>query len=210
MSNDTEERRVPFTCTLDCGSRCPLVAWVRGGEVVRVDTPAGPDSDGRPRLIPCVRGRAARRAHRPGAERVPAPLRRTGPRGSGQFAAISWDEALDEVADRLEAVRRVYGDAAIMFAGGAGSVDGRGFSGASAARRFFSYWGQPSQVVGNMSNHCARMAATWMLGGAAQSSDRAALLDSRLILLWGNNPAENHMSPNTDHFVAAARDRGAR
>jgi hypothetical protein len=49
-----------------------------------------------------------------------------------------------------------------------------------------------------------------MLGGAAQSSDRAALLDSRLILLWGTNPAENHMSPNTDHFVAAARDRGAR
>jgi anaerobic dimethyl sulfoxide reductase subunit A len=210
LATEQTERWVPFTCTLDCGSRCPLVAWVRNGEVVRVDTPAGEDTPERPRLIPCARGRASRRAHEPGAQRVLAPLRRSGPRGSGQFVVIPWSEALDEVADRLQTVRHTYGDAAVLFAGGAGSVDGRGFSGASAARRFFSFWGRPSQVVGNMSNHCARVAAAWMLGGVVQSSDRAALLQSRLILLWGNNPAENRMSPNTDHFIAAARDRGAR
>jgi anaerobic dimethyl sulfoxide reductase subunit A len=61
-----------------------------------------------------------------------------------------------------------------------------------------------------MSNHCASIAAQWVLGGRVSGSDRATLVDSRLIILWGNNPAETHMGPNTCHFIAEARDRGAR
>ncbi|NLE45327.1 MAG: molybdopterin-dependent oxidoreductase [Chloroflexi bacterium] len=202
--------RIPFTCTLDCGSRCELVACVREGRVLRVDTPADrPDTVTRPRLIPCARGRAQRRLLDI-PERVKYPLRRTGPRGTGQFEVIEWDEALDTVASHLNEMRTAYGSESVLHAVGAGSITGRGFHGASAARRFFSYWGPVSEASGNESNHCAEMAAQWMLGGVVPGSDRATLLDARLIILWAMNPAETHMGPNTEYYITLARDRGAR
>jgi anaerobic dimethyl sulfoxide reductase subunit A len=201
---------IPFTCTFDCGSRCELVAHVRDGNVVRVDTPPGrPDTFDRPRLIPCARGRSQGRA-RSAPERLLYPLRRTGPRGAGQFRRITWQEALDEIAEQLRNVEERYGTEAVLHASGAGSQSGRGFSGAAASHRFFAHWGPVTAVSGNMSNHCASIAARWMLGGLISGSDRATLCDSRLIILWGNNPAETHMGPNTAHFIAQARDRGAR
>jgi anaerobic dimethyl sulfoxide reductase subunit A len=203
-------KRVPFTCTLDCGSRCELVAHVRDGDIVRVDTPPDrPDTVDRPRLIPCARGRSQGRA-RSAPERLLYPLKRTGPRGTGQFRQITWQEALDEIAEQLRDVKDRYGTEAVLRATGAGSISGRGFSGAAASDRFFAHWGPVTAISGNMSNHCASIAARWMLGGSISGSDRATLRDSRLILLWGNNPAETHMGPNTAHFIAQARDRGAR
>jgi anaerobic selenocysteine-containing dehydrogenase len=123
---------------------------------------------------------------------------------------VSWDEALDEVAGRLEGIRTEYGSEAIFHAYGDGSVTGRGFSGDSSSNRFFSYWAPVTVGSGGMSYHCVTVASNWMLGEVVQSSDRATLLDSRLIILWGNNPAETRMGPNTSHFIAEARDRGAR
>jgi len=200
--------RIPFTCTLDCGSRCELVACLRDGVLERIDTPEREDTVQRPRLVPCARGRAHRRMLEV-RERVRTPLRRTGPRGSGRFEPISWDEALDEVAQRLAATRENFGPTAVLHATGAGSVSGVGISGASASNRFFSFWDGVSLAAGNESNYNASMAAHWMLGGTVPANDRATVLDSRLILLWGMNPAENRMGPNTEYFVAEARDRGA-
>jgi len=195
---------------MDCGSRCELVATVRDGDVVRVDTPPGrSDTLHRPRLIPCARGRSQGRA-RTAAERVLHPLRRVGPKGSGQFRRTSWEEALDEIAGQLRDVEARYGTRALFRATGPGSMGGRGFSGADASERFFSHWGPVTENTRKMSCSCSETAAQWMLGGAPQASDRATLCDSRLIVLWGMNPAETHMTHNTAHFIAQARDRGAR
>ena len=63
MTEHPTVQRIPFTCTLDCGNRCQLVAEVRDGELLRVDTPPGlPDTVDRPRLVPCARGRSQGRA----------------------------------------------------------------------------------------------------------------------------------------------------
>lgn len=210
MTQRDSVQHIPFTCTLDCGSRCELVAHVRDGIVTRVDVPRGrPDTIQLPRLIPCARGRSQRRAL-DAPQRVLFPLRRTGPKGSGQFRRIEWPEALDEIADRLCDLKERHGTAALLHATGAGSISGRGFSGAAASDRFFSQWGPVTGMKGGMSYHCAATAADWMFGQAVAGSDRAALLDSRLVILWGMNPAETHMGPNTAHFLALARDRGAR
>jgi len=201
---------VPFTCTYNCGSRCELVAHVKDGKIIRIDTPtARIDSETTPRLVPCVKGRARRR-NLNDPERVRTPLRRTGPRGSGQFEEITWDEALDEVAYRLKKTRDEYGSEALFHATGTGSIAGRGFNGSSASSRFFSYWGSVTERTGSMSYHGVEVASEWILGEVVQGSDRATLLDSRLIILWGNNPAETRMGPNTNYFIAEAREKGAR
>jgi len=201
--------RIPFTCTLDCGSRCELVASIEGGRAVRLDTPPNrPDTDNRPRLVPCVRGRAQRRVMEV-PEKLHVPLVQVG-MNSGRYQQIAWDEALDEVAGRLAETRTRSGSLAVLHATGAGSISGRGFSGSLASRRFFSFFGPVTETSGNQSYHCAEVAAQWMLGGVVPGCDRATLLDSRLIVLWGMNPAETWMGPNTGHFIAGARDRGAR
>jgi len=138
------------------------------------------------------------------------PLRRTGPRGPGQFEEIDWDEALDAVADRLMDVRNRFGAAAVLHAYGYGSGDGRGFSGSAASRRFFSYWGGVTETVGNQSDHCASVAADWMLGTGPPAMHSSLLLRSRLMILWAMNPAETRMGANLCYLVALARDRGAR
>ena len=202
--------RVPFTCTLDCGSRCELVAHVQDGRLLRIDTPhQRSDTIDRPRLVPCARGRAHRQLLET-PERVLHPLRRVEPRGAGEFEQVSWNDALDEVAERLTRVRDTRGAEAVLHATGAGSITGRGLSGASASRRFFSFWGPVTEASGNESYHCAEVAARWMLGDVIPGSDRATLLHARLIILWGMNPAETRMGPNTAYFIAIARERGAR
>jgi anaerobic dimethyl sulfoxide reductase subunit A len=203
-------RRTPFTCTMDCGGRCELVACVRDGQVVRVDTPPGrPDTATMPRLVPCIRGRSRHRLLDP-RQRVMTPLRRTGPRESGQFEEIGWDEALDAVAARLTDVRERFGTAAVLHAFGYGSLGGRGFSGNAASRRFFSHWGSVTETVGNPSSHCAGVAARWMLGTGPPNIHSSLLLNSRLIILWAMNPAETRMGPNLSYLIALARDNGAR
>ena len=122
--SDGTTKRIPFTCSLDCGGRCELVACVRDGELVRIDTPPNrPDTLDMPRLVPCLRGRAQKRL-RNAKERLTSPLRRVGPKGSDQFEKIAWNEALDEVAKRLTDVHDQHGPEAILHLTGAGSFGG--------------------------------------------------------------------------------------
>ena len=206
---DHTEERIPFTCCLDCGSRCELTAVKRGGRLVRFDTPERDDPPTAPRLVPCARGRATRRLLS-APERVLHPLRRVGGRGEGRFERVDWAQALDLVAEKLESTRAEHSAAAILSATGPGASGSLGVSGAAAARRFFSFWGEATHTVGNMSSHCAGLASSWLYGESVEASDRATLLDSRLIVLWSMNPAETRMGPNTEHFIAEARDRGCK
>ncbi len=183
---------------------------MRDGRLERIDTPPNlPDTDERPRLIPCARGRALRRFWADGA-RVLTPLRRAGERGSGEFVPVSWDSALDEVAERLQGTVSRWGGEAVLHACGAGSMGGRGLSGIDASRRFFQHLAPVTETAGSFSDHSVKVASQCMFGEVIAGSDRATLLDSRLIIPWGMNPAETVMGPNTPWFIARARDRGAR
>ena len=159
--------------------------------------------------MPCARGRAHRRLLT-APERVLTPLLRDGPRGEGRFRPASWDEALDAVAAHLRATLERHGGEAILHAYGAGSSGGRGLSGSGASRRLFSHLAPVTETAGRFSDHCTVTAARWMFGDVIPGSDRETLHTSRLIILWGMNPAETIMGPNTPYHIAEARDRGAR
>jgi anaerobic dimethyl sulfoxide reductase subunit A len=84
---------VPFTCNLDCGGGCPLLAYVENGKVSKVvDNPVAGDY-----IKGCIRGYQSPLIQN-APNRLTKPLIRTGPRGSGKFRDATWDEALDLVA----------------------------------------------------------------------------------------------------------------
>ena len=203
-------KHIPFTCTLDCGGRCELVAYVQDERLIRIDVPPDQrDTIDMPRLVPCLRGRSQGRLSA-SKDRLLSPLRRVGPRGSEQFEKVSWDEALEEVSERLKDIRDRYGPEAVLHLSGYGSVGGRGFNGISASDRFFSHWGSVTGTHGNPSSWCAGIANEWMLGRAGDAIYSLTLLESRLIILWGMNPAETRRGVNLDYFIDQARERGAR
>ena len=96
---------VRSTC-YECDANCPIdVHLDSAGEPVKID---GPD-------CPRCYVQLERRDH---PERLLYPQKRVGPRGSGQFERISWDEALDTIAERLSATRDEHGAPAVAFFAG--------------------------------------------------------------------------------------------
>src|ERR1700750_1004764 len=94
------------TCPHDCPSACALDIEVIGGE--NIGGGRGPKLQGYTAGVVCAKvARYAERIHHP--DRLMHPMRRAGPKGSGQFARISWDEALDEIAARFAAAGREVG-----------------------------------------------------------------------------------------------------
>ena len=113
------------SCVVNCGSRCPLKAIVKNGQVIRIEPEnTGADSTKMPLAVPhvraCLRGRSMRqRLYSP--ERLKYPMKRVGKRGENKFERISWDEALDIVAKQLKYTIEKYGNEAIYLQYGSGS-----------------------------------------------------------------------------------------
>src|SRR6478672_11163850 len=98
--------RHPSVCPHDCPSACALDVEVIDGKTIgRVY--GAKDQTYTAGVICAKVARYAERIHHP--DRLLHPLKRTGPKGSGQFARITWDEALDEIGARFSAAERDYG-----------------------------------------------------------------------------------------------------
>ena len=123
----------------NCGGRCLLKVHVQDGIVVRVESDDRPtDSIEAPQLRACPRGRAyRRREHHP--NRLRYPLKRAGARGQGQFARISWNEALDIMARELTRVKKIYGNSALFIPYGTGSYNQT--NGRQTAQRLLNLFG---------------------------------------------------------------------
>ncbi len=137
-------------------------------------------------------------------DRLTTPMRRAGPKGSGQFEAITWDAALDEIATRLgDIARSSAGPEAILpysYAGTMGLVQG-----SSMDHRFFHLLG-----ASKLDRTICSMAGTIgmrMTVGANVGADSEGVPESDFVLLWGTNTltANPHLWP----FILEARGRGA-
>src|SRR4051812_6003603 len=122
--DQSTQKIVRGACPHDCPDTCAMLVTVQSGRATRVaGDPDHPVTQGF--LCTKVNRYVERTYHR---DRLLHPMRRTGPKGSGQFERISWDEALDEIAERLNTVRRSeHGPEAILpysYAGTMGMVQG--------------------------------------------------------------------------------------
>ena len=107
-------KEVPSVCEM-CFWRCPIVAKVKHGKVVKIEgNPKSPTNGRGDKARVCARGNSGvKLLYDP--DRVLHPLKRVGERGEGKFVKISWDEALDEVAYNLKKVKEKYGPHAIAY-----------------------------------------------------------------------------------------------
>ncbi len=145
--------------------------------------------------------RYAERTHHP--ERVLRPLKRIGPKGSGTFAPVGWDEALADIAARLTEIAARDPEAIVpySYAGTMGMVQGE-----SMAARFFNRLGasQLDRTICSSAGGDA-LVATY---GAKIGMHVEHYAESRLILIWGSNSIASNLHFWT--YAQAAKRAGAK
>lgn len=137
-------------------------------------------------------------------ERVRHPLRRVGAKGEGKFERISWEAALEEITSRWQALISEYGPEAILpysYSGTLGLVQN-----AVANARFWTRMGA-SGLDRTICSVAGTEAVRVTLGGG-YGTDPESIVDTRLLLLWGTNPASTH--PHLIPWIDEAKRRGAR
>ena len=194
---------VSTVCATHCGGTCLLKVHVTDGFIRRVETDDGPE----PQLRACMRGRALRqRVYSP--DRVLYPLKRKGPKGTGKFERITWDEALSTIAAQLQRIKKKHGPEAILCVNSGG--DKGVLHTAEAMSRLLAMAGGFTDKYGVASYQGAMFAASVTYGTVYTTNTRDDLLNSRLIIMWGWDPATTVTGTNTPWFLARAREGGTR
>ena len=188
-------------CPHDCPSTCALEVEVIDG--VRIGAVRGAGANTYTDGVICSKvARYAERIHH--ADRLTRPLLRTGPKGSGQFRPIGWDEALDRVAGAFFDAAARHGKLAVWpyyFAGTMGLVQRDGIN---RLRHAMGYSRQSNSI-------CSMVCEVgWMAGvGRFTGPDPREMAKSDLIVVWGTNPVNTQVNVMT-HITRAKKDRGAK
>src|ERR687893_740990 len=188
-------------CPHDCPSTCALdVEVIDGRSIGRV---RGAEDNSYTAGVICAKvARYAERIHHP--DRLLHPLIRTGPKGSGQFARIPWDEALHLVAHKFLEAERTIGSEAVWpyyYAGTMGLVMRDGINRLRHVKR---YSGQYSTI-------CTTPAWTGFIAGTGRLAgpDPREMALSECVVIWGTNPVHTQVNVMT-HALRARKERGAK
>ena len=203
------ETVITSTCGHNCGGRCVVNAHVSDGRITRISTDMRRWNPEHPPLPACARGVGQiERTYHP--DRLQYPMRRTGPRGSGQFARITWDEALGTVAREMLRVRETYGNAAILDGSRSGSQSL--LHGRVAAQRFLNMFGGCTDLWSNMSAEAEIFAVRTTYGSEYKSSGREPTdyVNSTFILMWGWSPGDGTFGTGTMPYLKHAKQNGTR
>jgi len=198
------DAKVPIgytACPHDCPSTCALEVELQGdGRIGRVH---GSKRNSYTAGVVCAKvARYAERVHH--RERLQHPLKRTGPKGTGQFVRISWNEALDLTAEAFLKAEATHGPAAVWpywYAGTMGLVMRDGIERLRRAKRY----SQMHPTICTASSWAGYVAGTGKLAGA----DPREIAKSDLVVIWGTNPVNTQVNLMT-HAVRARKERGAK
>jgi anaerobic selenocysteine-containing dehydrogenase len=193
------EHKVLGACPHDCPDTCSMVVTVREGVAIKVQGNAEHPATGG---ALCTKvSRYTERTYHP--DRLLTPLKRCGPKGSGQFEPVGWDEALADIAQRLQAIaaRDPQAIQPYSYAGTMGRVQGE-----SMAGRFFNQLGA-ARLDRTICASAGAEALTLTLGHKVGMRVEF-FAESKLILIWGSNAIASSV-----HFwrhVQSAKRNGAK
>lgn len=184
------------TCSMEC-LHCNLKAFVKDGKIVKISS-ANP-FDGKA----CGRG-LSRIKWVYAEDRVLYPMKRVGQRGEGKFERITWDEALDTVAEKIKEAMKKGGSESLLFTSASGNMDNLA-NGSQIA--FGNYLGGTTRVVGSLCCSAVTAAMEPMVGMRFVDT-RDTIDQSKYIICWGNNPLVTMQA--YWHLYLDAKDRGAK
>ena len=133
------------------------------------------------------------------------PVKRTGERGSGEFEQITWEQAIDEIAERMDATKAQYGPKACGFYSFTGNLSKALLGGAHPFRR---HGATAFDIEGIMGDHGATMGMTLCFGQGRGAHDTRDYMNSNMVVLWGRNVADTHTSEF--RYLVKARETAPR
>ncbi len=194
-----KDKVVRVACPHDCPDTCAMLVTVRDGVATKIQgDPSMPFTDG----TLCTKvAHYLERTYSP--DRLLHPLKRTGKKGKGEFRRISWDEALDEISERLKALAEDNPESILpsSYAGTMGMVQYM-----SMDRRFFNKLGA-SLLDRTLCSSAGKQGIKATLGGSV-GMDPERFDEAKLILLWGANPIVSNL--HLWSRVQEAKRRGAK
>ena len=201
MTLDSEARYIHGACPLDCPDTCSWIVTVKKGEPIALR--GDPEH-------PFTRGSLCNKVvdyltYARSPHRLLYPMRRIGPKGCGEFSRISWDEALDEIAERFRDVIARDGAEAIWPIAGSGSMGLiQGIYG--AGRRLWNVLGT-SRNDYTLCTIAGGFGTGYTLGDNKVGMDPELFRFSKLIVLWGANLLSTE--PHLWRPILEARKHGA-
>lgn len=201
MNAPQKIERKPSVCPHDCPSACALDVEVIDGKTIgRIH--GAHDQTYTAGVICAKVARYAERIHHP--ERLLYPLRRTGPKGSGQFERISWDAALHEIATRFNAAEQEFGAQSVWlnyYAGTMGKVMRDGVNRLAHAKKYSRHNG----------TICVNLAWPGFIAGTGRLAgpDPREMAKSDCVVIWGTNAVSTQVNVMT-HALRARKERGAK
>ena len=174
-------------------TQCGLDLYVKEGKIIKVEgSKEHPYSVG----TLCPKG-AATRQYVYSEDRLKTPLKRTGPRGSGKFEPISWEEALDTTAAKFNEIKRQNGPESVAF-----------FSGYTKyfrpyLKRLAHSFGSPNYLTESSTCSQATSMAQKLTFGLPGGPD---IKNTKCLLVWSANPF--HTNPGNARAILKGRERG--
>ena len=197
---------IPAACWHNCGGRCMNKVMVKDGAVVRQKTDdTHEDSFDYPQQRGCVRGKTQQQQCF-GADRLKYPIKRKGwspdnpngeLRGKDEWERISWDEAIDYIADQFKTIKEKYGNQAFLL-------------GSYGSRLAFSpllAWGGHTSTADTTSHGAYLLNTANTIGiprtDAGVCNDRTDMLNADTIVFYASNPAWSAAGTPSYHYIRA-------
>lgn len=191
-NEETKERTATIFHMNHCEGKCTLKCTVRDGRLCMIEPQEWPN---RMERTICVKALAdIERIY--GEGRVQVPMRRIGQRGDGAYVAISWDEALAEIQEKLGAVIKTYGPESVLLCGGSEQLTTNSLAVAMGFQGITAY-----AIDGNYPNGVGPATGQGFIEG-----DGRDLVNTRTLLNLGNNAYETALI--SAHVLNDARDAG--
>ncbi|MBA2874345.1 molybdopterin-dependent oxidoreductase [Thermaerobacillus caldiproteolyticus] len=183
------------SCPLNCWDTCGLKVTVKDGKVMKVEgDETHPITQGKI----CGRGRMLE-ARTNSKERLLHPLKKV----NGQFVRISWEQALDEIAEKMKEIKNIYGTTAVLHSH---DYANNGLL-KNLDQRFFHCYGGVTELAGSLCWGAGIEAQTWDFG-SSYSHAPEDIYNSKQVVVWGRNVARTNM--HLFQHLLAVKKRGTK
>nr|MCR5370711.1 molybdopterin-dependent oxidoreductase [Clostridium sp.] len=199
---DAPARTINTAGINNCGGICIIRPTVQENCMLRIETDS---DDTAPQLRACARGRGYRKTFlNPG--RLRYPMKRVGKRGEGRFERITWEEAIDILAEQWVRIRDTYGPGSRYVLYGTGSQGV--MKPANLLRRLLNLDGGYLGYFNSYSSACVNYMDLYLFGTPDSGHSAPDVLNTKLLILWGDNSAESIFGPDRNYYLAKLKSMG--